>query len=95
MSSANEQKNLNETERDSGQGRVPRKGNAGGIDRADGEKDKRGHAQQRRDNRDEFRVELESAEEPPDRRCFAPALATIIPAANSATKATIPRNEMW
>ena len=42
----NEQKNLDETERDSWQRRVPREWNAGRIDRADGKENKRGHAQQ-------------------------------------------------
>ena len=50
-----------------GIGRGPKQGNAGGVDGVDGEKDERGKAEDRGDDRDEIGVELEAGEETPDR----------------------------
>ncbi len=62
-----QQEDLDETERDSRHGRSPEKGNAGGVDRGDGEESERGNAQDGGDDRDEVRVEFEAREKTPDR----------------------------
>src|SRR5256885_14820468 len=54
-----QEKDLNKAEVDAGQRRVPRKRDAGGIDRADDEKGQHGQTQDRADNGDQIFVDLE------------------------------------
>lgn len=61
-----EQENLDQADLDSGDGRVPRKRNAGGVDRAHHEKDEHGKAQDRGRDRDEIFVDLKTGEKTAD-----------------------------
>src|ERR1700736_3554476 len=60
-----EQKNLNETQGHSRQWRTPLQRNAGRIDRRDREKYEGDQTQDRRNDRDEFIVDLEAGEDTP------------------------------
>jgi len=54
---------LNESERNAGQGLIPRQRNAGSVDGSDGKEDQRGKTEDRRDDRGEIFAEFESGKE--------------------------------
>src|SRR5438270_93062 len=61
-----EQEELNQTQRDARDGRGPEQRDTGGVDRVNGKKNQSRDAQDRGDDRDEIRVELEAGEKTPD-----------------------------
>ena len=61
-----EQEELNQTQRDARDGRGPEQRDTGGVDRVNGKENQSRDAQDRGDDRDEIRVELEAGEKTPD-----------------------------
>lgn len=67
---ADEEENLEQTDRHTWEGRVPGEGNAEAIDRRDSEENERDDAENRRNDRDEICLELTTAQKAPDERAL-------------------------